>query len=192
MRFLQLPLDLIHRVVSIILTLYGMQALARLRLVSKAWMAAIQQYSGSAKVSSSLRELDILQRIMPSVSKLYITHRIEGSTTLDLTPLAQFRQLTSLDLSAMCQPHRPYYGRHLNVKAIPNTLRGLDVRGLYLDDGSFSSAAASLTSLKYQRRETQFCLSRHAVGTGLSYSETPPRFRRVKRVRGNGCNTCPI
>lgn len=168
MQFHQLPLELVHRVFNIILITHGMQDLACLRLVSKAWMAAIQQYSGSAKVSSSLRKLNTLQHIMPSVGKLYITHRIKGPTTLDLTPLAQFRQLTSLDLSAMRKPYKRYYGRQLNVKAIPNTLRELDVRGLYLDNGSFSSVAASLTSLKYHRRETKLCLSSHAVGNGAT------------------------
>ena len=157
MHFQQLPQNVVDTVFDDIKLSDGMQAIARLRLVSKAWLAAIQQYPGSAKLLSGLDKLEALQRIMPNVSKLCITHRSKGSTTLDLTPLAQYSQLTSLDLSAvLSRSLSKYHGKYVSLNNIPGTLRELEVRvrNLCLDASSFNSGAALLTNLTYQRTKT--------------------------------------
>ena len=153
MTFIQLPQNCADRVFEIIEAEYGVQAIARLRLISKAWLAAVQQYPGTAKDSSKLDKVDALQRIMPNVSKIYITHILEGSPGADLTPLAQCLQLISLDLTAVHWDNRYYNGRVHNVVGVPKTLRELRVIELRLDAESFSSASTSITKLDYQRRE---------------------------------------
>ena len=127
----------------------GRLGIARLRLVSKAWLAAVQQYPGSAKLST-LDKLSPLQHIMPNVSKLSISHKVEGPTVIDLTLLAKFCQLSSLELSAVNPSHK-FNWKVIEVMGIPNTLKRVKVSDLKLHSGSFNNAAALITSLDYQR-----------------------------------------
>ena len=153
MQFTQLPQNCADRIFNIIRAEYGMPGIDHLRLVSKAWLAAVQQYPGTAKDSSKLDKLDPLQRIMPNLRKLYITHNNEGSTEIDLTPLANCPQLISLNVTAELWPPAPHNWEIIYVEGIPNTLRKLKVRKLSLDAKSFNNAAASLTKLVYHKVE---------------------------------------
>ena len=151
MQFHHLPQNLADRVFDIIRACNGMQGIARLRLVSKAWLAAVQQYPGSAKVSSNLKALDALQRIMPNVSKLFVTPKMGYPTSFDLTPLTQCCQLSSLILSAGA-PQFSFNWDVIHVVGIPNTVREVEVRHLSLDASSFNNATALITKLTYQRQ----------------------------------------
>ena len=70
----ELPEPLLSRIVGEIEAEYGMRGLAILRLVSKAWRAAVQQYAGAAKSSSEADSLEALFQMMPNLRKLHISH----------------------------------------------------------------------------------------------------------------------
>lgn len=76
----------------------GMKGVVNCRLVSKAWLAALQQYPGTANSSSEADSLRRLRAIMPSVSKLCVSHRHNAHLSSNLVD--QFKQLTNIELSA--------------------------------------------------------------------------------------------
>ena len=119
---------------------------------SKAWLAAGQQYPGTAKVSSSIEKLDSLLRIMPCVSKLALSHHLVAFATINISPLAQCLQLISLEL---LDGSGGYEMRLINVVGSPYTLRELGVSNLRLGGGSFNKAAFSITSLRLQRTKPE-------------------------------------
>ena len=151
MHFTALPQSCADRVFDIIKATDGMQAIARLRLVSKIWLAAVQQYPGTARISSSLHQLNDLLHIMPNVSKLLITHFYTSHRKIDLTLLAQCLQLSSLELSAGLG--RVWTQELITVVGMPSTLRKLRVKNLMLTAGSFGEIASSITSLKLEGRD---------------------------------------
>lgn len=129
----------------------GFHGILCLRLVSKAWLAAVREYPGSAELDSDLKELDSLLRIMPRVTKLSLCSHLLSSKTINLSPLAQCKQLTSLELF---DGSGGYESLTINVVGSPNSFRELGVCNLRLGVGSFNNAASSITSLKLQRTKS--------------------------------------
>ena len=126
----------------------GMKGVAICRLVSKAWLAAVRQYPGTARSCSEANSLRRLSSIMPGMSRLCISF---GNTAhLDSSLVEQLKQLTSLKLSASSPAHLMASSESISMTSLPSVLRELTVRNIGIAPDSFRYTPAALTFLEYQ------------------------------------------
>ena len=144
----ELPEPLLSRIVGEIEPEYGMRGLAVLRLVSKAWRAAVQQYAGAAKSSSEADSLEALFQMMPNLRKLHISHT--HTVQLNCSLWEKFKQLTSIQLSASLAYQQAPTSEGIIVDNLSSTLRDVTIRNISVAPRSFRNRQPSLARLHYK------------------------------------------
>ena len=143
----ELTQPLIDKIFKEVEAEYGMKGIANCRLVSTAWLAALQQYPGTANCSSEADSLRRLRAFMPNMGKLCVSHRHNAHLSSNLVD--QFKQLTSIELSASSE-YQQAESEGIVMDHLSSTLRTVTIRNLYLAPESFRNKQPTFSSLHYQ------------------------------------------
>ena len=139
-----LPPDLIDTVMKEIQGVCGFKGLASCRLVSKAWLAAVQQYPGKAGCTANADNMEALCQILPNMASVAVSSDAE-SATFNLRPLQSCSQLTSIELLTTATSFRYY-----TILDLPSTVKEAEVRNIDVDYNSLANSTSFLTRLQYQ------------------------------------------
>ena len=157
--------------------LAGIEDVADMRLVTKAWRAAFQDYSSSHGhfiVSSQLEDLLALQ---PKLTSLKIT--AEKPHTIKLNPLTTAQHLTSLDLigSTYQNERKKVMEPRVKLDKLPPGLRKLALDAVYIDPDHFQNLKCTeITGLV-------FCGQQNEASEVLLLLEQLPKLQVVLHPR---------
>lgn len=131
---LDLPLDLLQRLMVMIEAECGIEEVAKCRLLSKSWCNVFAQYKGwSADISLRPKETDNLRtvcKLLPHMSSLELR---AGSKKIDFSPIASLTQLTSLDLYTYLDvTSNPIQETIVSTQPLPASLKKLTLRSAEL------------------------------------------------------------
>ena len=117
---------------------------ARMRLVSKSWLAAVTAYPGTLKCKSVKQQDELLRlcQLLPNMTGLDLSSKMRK---LSLQPLSIASQLSHLSLTGNA---KDLVELDTDISALPKSLRELHIKSICLaPDGFRSLQCVNLTSL---------------------------------------------
>ena len=140
-----LPQHLLELIVAKLEEESGWKEVAQLRLVSKAFKLAAEQYAAHVKIRSEEGDrLQSLCQLLPNMQSLQI---LEADSRVSLDWAKSLTCLTSIDLLVEMPycPKEPERQASFNVNLLPESLRRLRLQGLH-HSGSVAAGFPSATS----------------------------------------------
>ena len=133
------------------------KTMASMRLVSKAWHAAVKEHPVSPKPISVKRATDLqrLCQILPNMSKLELSSKAER---LNLTPFSALSMLSHLSLAGRERPWSVREGAELRASlgGLPSSLRSLQLECVDVGLHNIKHVKfVGLTSLSFRFRRIQ-------------------------------------
>lgn len=126
-------------------------SIASMRLVSKAWLAAVIAYPGILSLISIEKQADLaeLHKLMPNMVGLEM---VSLQKELNLEPISALTHLTYLSLSG----HDPFGELYADLSPLPKSLRKLQISMAHVPPDCFENLKfVELRSLSFEIRQNE-------------------------------------